>query len=52
MAWHRLTQWAQTTQARARPILLTLALFATTFSAVIVLRLIAALAYLSIHSTP
>lgn len=52
IAWQRLTQRVQATQTRARPVLLTLALFATAFSAVVVLRLIVALAYLGIHSTP
>jgi len=52
ITWQRFKQWAQATQARARPFLLTLALFATAFSAVVVLRLIVALAYLGIHSTP
>jgi len=52
MTWQRFKQWAQATHTRARPFLLTLALFATAFSAVIVLRLIVALAYLGIDSTP
>ena len=52
ITWQRFKQWARATHIHARPFLLTLALFATAFSAVIVLRLIVALAYLSIRSTP
>lgn len=52
ITWQRFKQWVQATQVRARPLLLTLALFATAFSAVIVLRLVVALAYLGIRSTP
>jgi hypothetical protein len=52
MTSRRFKQWTQATQTRARPVLLTLALFATAFSAVVVLRLIVALAYLGIHPAP
>ncbi len=49
-AWPRVKQWSHATAKRARPFALVLALFATAFTATIVLRLILALAYLSIHS--
>jgi len=49
-AWPRVKRWSHATANRARPFALTLALFATAFTATIVLRLILALAYLSIYS--
>ena len=49
-AWLRVKRWSHATAKRARPFALMLALFATAFTATIVLRLILALAYLSIHS--
>ena len=49
-AWRRVKRWSRATANRARPFALVLALFATAFTATIVLRLILALAYLSIHS--
>lgn len=51
MPWHRRMRWAHATANRARPFALALALFATAFTATIVLRLIVALAYLTVHST-
>ena len=49
-AWPRVKRWGHATANRARPFALVLALFATAFTATIVLRLILALAYLSIYS--
>ncbi len=51
MPWHRGIRWAHAAANRARPFALALALFATAFTATIVLRLIVALAYLTIRST-
>jgi hypothetical protein len=50
MASPRVKRWSHATANRARPFALALALFATAFTATIVLRLILALAYLTIHS--
>jgi hypothetical protein len=49
-AWPRVKGWSHATANRARPFALALALFATAFTATIVLRLILALAYLTIRS--
>ena len=49
-AWPRVKRWSRATANRARPSALVLALFATAFTATIVLRLVLALAYLTIHS--
>jgi hypothetical protein len=49
-AWPRVKRWGHATANRARPFALVLALFATAFTATIVLRLILALTYLTIHS--